>query len=290
MRPALSPLFLIAWLGIAGSSWAQTYNFEYLAGGSILSSQSGWISTDTNQADGVEAEQSLFFPGTSGTKVGILGGYWTDGPSGPLITPSSRTSLLSANVTASPDSSNPLLRFRWLQNISNTDQDNGRRDSFGWAVRSGSTSLLSLISEPNSPGSSSMTVRGYAGDPVGSFLGSSFTPNVATTARGSAYAFEILLNPVTWTWSAKISGSFATDYEAITNWSTIIQNAALGGTQGSTVDGFAAIWTTQDSDPANAGRNVMAFDNIQINSVPEPTTLSLITFGSLALLALRRRS
>lgn len=288
MKPALPLLFLIGWLGVAGNSWAQTNNFESLSGGSILSSQTGWNSTDTNQADGVEAEQSLFFPGTSGSNLGIIGGYWSDG--GSLIAPSSRSTFLTADVTATTSLSSPLLRFRWLQNISNTDQDNGRRDTFGWSVRSGSTSLLSLISTPNSPTSDSMTVRGYSGDTSGSFLGGSFTPNVATTARGSAYAFEILLNPGSWTWSAKISGSFSTDYEAISNWSTLIQNAALGGTQGSAIDGFAATWTTQDSDPANAGRNVMAFDNIQISSVPEPSTLTLLTLGSISLFALRRRS
>ena len=70
---------------------AQTYDFENLTGGSILSGQLGWTSTDANQSDGVELEQHLFFPGTSGSKVGIVGGYWSNG-SNP-ITPSLRTSL-----------------------------------------------------------------------------------------------------------------------------------------------------------------------------------------------------
>ena len=49
----------------------------------------------------------------------------------------------------------------------------------------------------------------------------------------------------------------------------------MGGSSGSTIDGFAAIWITQDSDPGNAGANLMAFDNINI--VPEPSTFSLLT-------------
>lgn len=265
---------------------AQTYDFENLGGGSILSGQSGWSSTDTNQSDGVESEQNLFFPGTSGTNVGIVGGYWSDGST--PITPSLRTSLLTASVSALPSADYPFLRFRWIQNISNSDQDNGKRDSFGWTVRSGTHGLLSLVSTPDSPSANSMTVQGYQGDTSGTLLGGSFTPNVATLLRGESYAFQIEVNPNAWTWSAKVSGSFGLDYDAISDWSLIVNNAAMGGTSGSAIDGFAAIWTTQDSDPANAGRNVMAFDNINI--VPEPSSLSLVTLGSLAFLAARRRS
>ena len=279
-----APLFIslsVAWLGAASVSWSQTYNFESIAGGAILSDQSGWSSTDSNQADGVEAEQSIFFPTTSGNNVGIIGGYWG-------LTPSSGTTFLTATVSATPSADYPFLRFRWLQNINNTDQDSGQRDSFGWTVRSGTSNLLSLISDPTTPTSNSVQVRGYTGGPTGTLLGGSFTPNVATLSRGESYAFEIVVNPTAWTWSAKVSGDFTTDFNNITSWSTIIQNAALGGSSGSTINGFAATWITQDSNPANAGKNLMAFDNINI--VPEPSTFSLLTFGSLALLATRRRS
>lgn len=269
----------------ASTARTQTYNFESLSSGTILSNQPGWTSSDSNQADGVENLQSSFFPGTTGNNVGIIGGFYEDG--GSLITPSSRSIFLNANVTATPSMAYPFLRFRWLQNISNTDQDNGKRDSFGWTVRSGSTSLLSLISDPTSSSSDFLRVKGYTGGPDGSLLGGGFTPNIATLNRGQSYAFEIVVNPTSWTWSAKVSGSFTADYESISDWATIIQNAAMGGSAGSSINGFAATWITQDSNPTNAGRNVMAFDNINI--VPEPSTLSLLTFSSLALLAARRR-
>lgn len=281
-------LFLVGLLvaGIFASTvHSQNYNFESFSNGSILSSQTGWSSNDSNQADGVENLQSPFFIGTTGNNVGVIGGFYTDG--GSLITPSGRPIFLKADVTATPSTDYPFLRFRWLQNISNTDQDNGKRDSFGWTVRSGTTSLLTLISDPTSPSSNSLRVRGYTGGPGGSLLGGSFTPNIATLNRGEAYAFEIEVNPNTWTWSAKVSGNFSVDYESISTWSTIIQNAAMGASSGSPIDGFAATWITQDGNPANAGRNIMAFDNIQI--VPEPSTFSLVTLGSLALLATRRR-
>lgn len=280
MKGAPCPLsLLVACVGMASVSWSQTYNFESISGGSILS-ESGWTTTDSNQSDGVEAEQSIFFPLTSGNNVGIIGGYWG-------LTPSSRTTFLTASVTATPSADYPFLRFRWLQNINNTDQDNGKRDSFGWTVRSDSTSLLSLISDPTFPTSNSVRVRGYTGEPTGTPLGGSFTPNIATLNRGESYAFEIQVNPTAWTWSARVSGDFTTDFDNITSWSTIIQNAAMGGSSGSTINGFAATWITQDSNQANAGKNLMAFDNINI--VPEPSTVSLVTLGSLALLAARRR-
>ena len=282
----MKALFPFVGLLIAGffasTIHSQTYNFESYSNGSSLSSQPGWTSSDLNQADGVENLQSAFFPGTSGANVGIIGGFWED--SGSLITPSNRVNLLTAPVTAASSTDYPFLRFRWIQNISNTDQDNGKRDRFGWTVRSGSTSLLSLISDPLSSTSNILRVRGYNSETSSSHL---VAPSNVDLNRGEAYAFEILVNPTSWTWSAKVSGNFTADYESISDWSTIIQNAAMGGTTGSTIDGFAATWITQDSNPANAGRNVMAFDNINI--VPEPSTVSLVTLGSLALLASRRQ-
>ena len=75
MNATRSPLYLlVVCLGMSGVSWSQTYNFESISGGSILS-ESGWTTTDSNQADGVEAEQNLFFPTTSGNNVGLIGGY-----------------------------------------------------------------------------------------------------------------------------------------------------------------------------------------------------------------------
>ncbi|MCX6935044.1 MAG: PEP-CTERM sorting domain-containing protein [Verrucomicrobia bacterium] len=285
-KPIAFLFVALAVLSFSTLAHSQNYNFEGASAGSILSSESGWSTTDLNQADGVEAEANLFFPTTSGN-VGIIGGYWSY--DGNLITPSSRTTFLTADVSTL---ASPNLRFRWTQNVSNTDQDNGQRDRFGWTVRSGETDLLSLMVDPKSLVSGSLNfnklvVNGYNNGLSGSLLTGDYTPNIATLDRGSSYAFEISLDTSANTWSARVAGGIDTSDSA--NWSTIIQNATLGLASGSSIDGFAATWQTQSTDPIGAGRNVMAFDNIQISNVPEPSSLALVAVGSLALLALRRR-
>jgi len=275
----------------------QSYHFDSYANQSELSS-SGWSTTDTNapgsrnEAVDYNAQGSLrliYNSDDTNNQVGILGGYFQNLP------PSGTTTLLTAPVTAV---ASPYLRFRWTQNIQNASSDDGIRDRFGWTIRTTDSSnnpynLVSLMLDPMSTtgtfaAKNTLLTRAVAGGPGGASLGST----VLEIQRGSTYSFEIILNTIANTWSAAATGT--ADYENSANlWTTLINQAPLSLVSGQTVSGFSAAWVTHDQNPADGisyGSNIMAFDNIQIDSVPEPSSLSLFALGSLAVLAARRRS
>jgi len=292
-------LGLILALRLTGNTFAQSYNFETYSVDDPLSTQPDWSSSDTNadpldRPDGVAVDAqgggNFYILNSSNNTVGILGGFLL-----PDSTPTGTTTLLSAAVTSAPSVSSPILRFRWAQNILNAAPDDGVRDRFGWTIRKtngGTTSdLVALMLDPkhllteDQADKNTLLARAYNGSAAS--LGNAITvSSVQSLARGAPYSFEILLDTSANLWSARVGNS--PDY-LTTTWSTIVANATLGLSSGDVVSQFSATWILESSNPNNAGENVMAFDNIQIDTVPEPSSLSLFTFGALALLASRRR-
>jgi len=290
-----------AWLLACTLVTAQSYNFDAYSVDDPLSTQPSWSSTDSNidpldRPDGVAVDAqgggNFYINNSSNNIVGILGGFLL-----PDATPTSTTTLLSAAVTAAPSVSSPVLRFRWAQNILNAQPGDGVRDRFGWTIRktnAGVTSdLLSVMLDPKNlftddadNGNNTLLARAYNGSPQ-NLISTISTGIVQNLDRGAPYSFEILLDTSANLWSARVGNS--PDYLTAT-WSTIIQNATLGLSSGDVVSQFSATWILKAGNPGGAGENVMAFDNIQIDAVPEPSSLSLLALGSLALLAARRRS
>lgn len=282
------------------SANAQTYDFDSYSVDEALSSQPGWGSSDTNEPldrpDGVAVDSqgggNFFIRNSSNNIVGILGGFLL-----PDSTPSHTTTLLSAAVTNSPSSQNPILRFRWAQNILNADPDDNVRDRFGWTIRKtngGTTSdLVALMLDPkhllteDPADKNTLLARAYNGSAAN--FGNVINQATAQALnRGAPYSFEILLDTSANLWSARVGNN--PDYlSSSTVWSTVIQNATLGLSSGDVITDFSATWILEAGNTTGAGENVMAFDDIRIEAVPEPSTFSLLTLGSLSLLASRRR-
>jgi hypothetical protein len=255
-----------------------TDNFDDLASDAFITDVPNWTTTDLWQNNGV-------IPRAPG-QAGWLGGLY-DGPT-------TTTTYLTRGFGAQD---NNRFTFRWNQNIANAAEDDGIRDKFGWTVKSSTgADLLTLMFLNVSLPGQNLLAQGYAGSLLGTSITSS--SNLGVSNRGEWAQFEIVLDTTANTWSASL-------FNATTNaWQTFIQNGAVDGT-GYTVGGISALWDLADTSTTrtdtlidetqvtlytSAGKNIMMFDNLSISGVPEPSSLSLLTFGALAYLASRRRS
>jgi hypothetical protein len=255
-----------------------TDNFDGLASDAFITDDPNWTTTDLWQNNGVIPRD--------GGRAAWLGGLY-DGPT-------TTTTYLTRGFGAQD---NNRFTFRWTQNIANAASDDGIRDKFGWSIKSTTgTDLVTLMFlNVNLPGQN-LLAQGYAGSLSGSAITSS--SNLGVSNRGEWAQFEIVLNTTANTWSASLFNA------GTSSWQTFITDGAVNGS-GYTVGSISAVWDLQDKTttrPATllggtpvtlysgAGQNIMQFDNLSISGVPEPSSLSLVTLGSLALLAARRRS
>jgi len=258
-----------------------TDNFDGLASDAFITDDSDWTTTDLWQNNGV-------IPRADG-QAGWLGGLY-DGPT-------TTTTYLTRSFNAQD---NNRFTFRWTQNIANAAPDDGIRDKFGWTIKSstGANLVTLMFLNVNLPGQN-LLAQGYAGSLLGTSITSSNTLGVSN--RGEWAQFEIVLNTTANTWSASLFNAAANGGDGA--WQTFITDGAVSGS-GYTVGSISAVWDLQDktttrSDAlvdetpvtlySGAGKNIMQLDNLSISGVPEPSSLSLVTLGSLALLAARRR-
>lgn len=252
-----------------------TDNFDGLASDAFITDDSNWTTTDLWQNNGVIPR--------AGGQAGWLGGLY-DGPT-------TTTTYLTRGFDAQD---NNRFTFRWTQNIANASVDDGIRDKFGWTIKStAGTDLLTLMFNNvnlNLFGQTyNLLAQGYSGSLLGTTVNSS--SGLGISNRGEWAQFEIVLNTAANTWSASAFNA------GTSSWQTFITDGAVSGS-GYTVGSISAVWDLQDKTTtgetsvtlySGAGQNIMMFDNLSISGVPEPSSLSLVTLGSLVLLAARRR-
>lgn len=278
--------FLLVSAFTAFSAWAGTFNitedFEDYAADAFVTDSTNWTTNDQWLNNGIVTNAPT-------AQAGWIGGLY-DSPTTP-------TSYLTRTFSSLD---NTRFTFRWTQNIANAASDDTIRDKFGWTVKSTTgTDLLTLMFlNVNLPGQN-LLAQGYSGNLLGTTVNSS--NGLGVSNRGEWAQFEIVLNTTANTWSASLFNAAANSGSGA--WQTFIENGAVNGS-GYEVGSLSAVWdladktttatnTLQDGSSVTqytgAGANVMYVDNLSISGVPEPSSLSLLTLGSLALLAARRR-
>lgn len=271
----------------------------------------GWSSTDQWQNNGflpdINVPNSTNGRATtfsSGQAAGFGGAFmFGDAASnGPTVATS------ELRFTINPQGNNQW-KFRWVQNLANGSEDDGKRDRFGWTVFStSSTPIMTLRLTTVSPGSTNYVgtdglpydsaVRAFYGD-INSTNCNSIQENAVLFNRGEWVSFELNIDTLADSWSATI-GSVSDPVNEY------VISGALGILAGTELGSIAQIWDladtstdaqrtlrTQNNAPVNtyggAGANTLLVESFSIQGVPEPSSASLLLFSSLALLAARRR-
>ena len=182
------------------------------------------------------------------------------------------------------------------------------RDTFGWTVYSTTgASLLSLkYTYGNFTGGDGThydtRVNGFLGDLNGT---SASNFNFGLLNRGEYVSFQVEVDTAANQWSAGISSYSASNPNApISN--NLLNQGNLNAAPGTQVGGIGAVWDLADKTPTTnvspasggsspntfyngSGMNIMTIDNLSVQGIPEPSSLSLLGLGGLALLSLRRR-
>lgn len=291
-NPAWLILIGSALLYLALSSHARSapvsllYDFSAFADDAFVTDDPAWTTNDQWQNNGIILD-------TPSGKAGWLGGLYGD--------PTTPTAVLKLAID--PDNNNKFT-FRWVQNIANAATDDGRRDTFGWTVYS--TTGTSLLSLKYAYGNYTSTdgrhfdtrVSGYLGDLNGT---SAANFNYGLLNRGEYVSFQVEVDTAANQWSAGFSSYSSSNPNAAIS-HNLLNQGNLNAPAGTQVGGIQAVWDLADKSllapasttPSNtfysgAGMNIMTLDNLSVQGVPEPTSLSLLGLAGLTLLSLHRR-
>jgi len=266
------------------------YDFSSYADDAFVTDDPTWTTNDQWQNNGI-------ISGTPTGKAGWLGGLYSD--------PTTPTAVLKL---AFDPKDNSKFTFRWVQNIANAASDDGKRDTFGWSVYSTTgASLLSLkYTYGNYTGTDGRNydtrVSGYLGDLNGT---SASNFNLGLLNRGEYVSFQVEVDTSANQWSAGVSSYSSSNPNApISN--NLLSQGNLNAAAGTQVGGIGAVWDLADKTPTTnvspasdgsspntfyngSGMNIMTIDNLSVQGIPEPSSLSLLGLGGLALLSLQRR-
>ena len=193
MRINFSFLFLVsafASLMARAGTFTVTENFEGYGATDFVTDAPNWSTNDQWLNNGIVTDAPT-------GKAGWIGGLF-DAPTTP-------TAYLTRSFL--PQSNNQFT-FRWTQNIANATTDDGKRDKFGWTIKSttGADLLTLMFLNVNLPGQN-LLAQGYSGSLLGTSISSS--NGLGVSNRGEWAQFEIVLDTAANTWSASLFNATA---------------------------------------------------------------------------------
>ena len=241
-----------------------------------VSDGTSWVTNDANEQN-VVSENGVAYGFGDGSRVGILGYR------GPISSGTGGVSLLGHSVDRL---GNSLLRLQVDQIITNSSSTRPNDDSFGWTITSGGQNLVRAIFAPKT----SNLAAGESAD--NTLLIGSYSFN-----RNQVYRLQIWMDLADGVYGVDAAPAAATGSPSVLNasptYTRVLSGSLLNLAYGSDLT-FNATWDLQNKTANGTGaydqngNNYMAFTNIKVENVPEPTSASMLLTG-LAAWALSRR-
>jgi len=236
-----------------------------------------WFTNDANEQN-VVSEDGISYGFGYGSRVGILGYR------GPISSGTSGVSLLGTSVDRQ---GNSLLRLQVDQMISQSSPTRPNDDSFGWTIRSGGNDLVKAIF-------TAKTSNFGSGETADNTL---LIGNYALE-RNAVYRLQIWMDLTNGVYGVDVAAAAATGSPSVltasTTFTRVLSGSLLNLSYGSDIS-FDATWDLQNKTPNTDGEydqngnNYMAFTNLKVENVPEPTSGSLLLTGLAAWAMSRRR-
>ena len=248
--------------------------------GWTVSDGTTWITNDANEQNVVSGDGVAYGFG-DGSRVGILGYR------GPISSSTGGVSLLGTSVDRQ---NNSLLRLQVDQIITISSSTNPKDDSFGWTIRSGGNDLVRAIFAPKT----SNLASGQSADNtllIGNY----------SLQRNAVYRLQIWMDLNDGVYGVDVAAAAATGSPSVLTASPTFTRVLSGSLLSLGVGGFGtdftfnATWDLQNKTPNTDGEydqngnNYMAFTNLKVENVPEPTSGSLLLTGLAAWAMSRRR-